>query len=107
MPLELMASGCAVVSNRGDCVEWLLNDDIASLTDPTLEALTDALCHLLQDDEARLAQCQRAQAFASQQHWEASADAFVEGLLSARIALAPKSGEEVLSGEAVRAAVSV
>lgn len=89
MPLELMASGCAVVSNRGDCVEWLLNDEVALLTDPTLEALTDALCHLLQDDEARLAQCQRAQIFASQQHWEASADAFKQGLLAAREALTP------------------
>ena len=89
MPLELMASGCAVVSNRGDCVEWLLNSDVALLTEPTLEALTDALCHLLQDDQARIAQCQRAQVFASQQHWEASADAFAQGLLAARTALAP------------------
>ena len=107
MPLELMAAGCAVVSNRGECVEWLLNDEIASLTDPTLEALTDALCHLLQDDEARRAQCQRAQAFAAQQHWEASADAFVQGLLTARIALASTNDAEASSGESASAAVSV
>lgn len=98
MPLELMAAGCAVVSNRGDCVEWLLNDDVALLTDPTLEALTDALCHLLQDDEARMAQCQRAQAFAVEQHWEASADAFVQGLLAARKALAPANETAVYKG---------
>ena len=84
MPLELMASGCAVVSNRGECVEWLLNDKVALLTEPTLEALTDALCYLLQDDQARLAQCERALAFAGQQHWDASADAFAQGLLAAR-----------------------
>lgn len=89
MPLELMASGCAVVSNRGDCVEWLLNDDVALLTDPTLEALADALCHVLQDDGARQALCQRALAFARQQHWEASAEAFTQGLLAARKALTP------------------
>ena len=84
MPLEVMAAGCAVVSNRGDCVEWLLNDEVALLTDPTLEALSDALCQLLQDDVQRQALCRRAQEFALQQHWEASAKAFEQGLLEAR-----------------------
>ena len=89
MPLELMASGCAVVSNRGECVEWLLNDDISLLTEPTLEALADALCHMLEDDSARQALCQRALAFARAQHWEASAEAFRQGLLAARAAAVP------------------
>jgi glycosyltransferase involved in cell wall biosynthesis len=84
MPLEVMAAGCAVVSNRGDCVEWLLNDEVALLTDPTLEALSDALCHLLEDDAARQALCQRAQVFARNQHWKTSAEAFEQGLLEAR-----------------------
>lgn len=106
MPLELMASGCAVVSNRGDCVEWLLNDEVALLTDPTLEALTDALCDLLQDDQARLAQCQRATAFARQQHWEASGDAFIQGLLAARQALTPANNDAVYK-EPLNAATSV
>jgi len=106
MPLELMASGCAVVSNRGDCVEWLLNDEVALLTDPTLEALTDALCDLLQDDQARLAQCQRATAFARQQHWEASGDAFIQGLLAARQALTPANNDAVYK-EPLHAATSV
>lgn len=106
MPLELMASGCAVVSNRGDCVEWLLNDDVALLTDPTLEALTDALCQLLQDDAVRLAQRERALTFARQQHWEASADAFMQGLLTARQALAPANEDAVHKGP-VNAAASV
>ncbi|MGP1684928.1 MAG: glycosyltransferase family 4 protein, partial [Giesbergeria sp.] len=103
MPLELMASGCAVVSNRGECVEWLLNDDVALLTDATLESLTDALCHLLQDDQARLAQCQRAMTFARQQHWEASAETFMQGLLSARKALAPANERAVEHGESLNA----
>lgn len=98
MPLELMASGCAVVSNGGDCVEWLLNKDVALLTEPTLEALTDGLVHLLQDDDARQAQCQRAGDFARQQHWEASADAFVQGLLAARAALTVSGQDAVYEG---------
>lgn len=84
MPLEVMAAGCAVVSNRGDCVEWLLNDEVALLTEPTVEALSAALCHLLEDDAARMALASRGQAFARQQHWQASAEAFEQGLLAAR-----------------------
>lgn len=84
MPLEVMAAGCAVVSNRGECVEWLLNDEVALLTDPTVEALSAALCHLLEDDAARKALASRGQEFARQQHWQASAQAFEQGLLAAR-----------------------
>ena len=84
MPLEVMAAGCAVVSNRGECVEWLLNDEVALLTDPTVEALSAALCHLLEDDAARKALASRGQEFARQQHWQASAVAFEQGLLAAR-----------------------
>lgn len=91
MPLELMAAGCAVVSNRGACVEWLLNDEIALLTEPTVEALSDAMCHLLQDEEARYALCKRAEAFAHAQHWEASARAFEAGLLEAREVLGTRA----------------
>lgn len=87
MPLEVMAAGCAVVSNRGECVEWLLNDEVALLTDPTVEALSAALCHLLEDDTARTALASRGQEFARQQHWQASAEAFEQGLLAARKAL--------------------
>lgn len=92
MPLEVMAAGCAVVSNRGECVEWLLHDDVALLTDPTLEALSDALCRLLQNDAERQALASRGQEFARQQHWQASADAFEQGLLAARKAI-PASTE--------------
>ena len=34
LPLDLMASGCAVISNSGPQVEWLLNEQIAMLTEP-------------------------------------------------------------------------
>jgi len=61
---------------------------------------------LLQDDEARLAQCQRATAFARQQHWEASGDAFIQGLLAARQALTPANNDAVYK-EPLHAATSV
>ncbi|WP_291556609.1 glycosyltransferase family 4 protein [Comamonas sp. SCN 65-56] len=84
MPLELMAAGCAVVSNRGECVEWLLNDEVALLTDPTPEALTEALSRLLENDVLRQTLCHRARAFAQEQHWSACAQAFEQGLIEAR-----------------------
>lgn len=93
MPLEVMAAGCAVVSNRGECVEWLLNDEVALLADPTVEALAAALCYLLENDTARMALASRGQEFARQQHWQDSAEAFEQGLLAARKALPTSTGE--------------
>lgn len=43
LPLELMACGCLVVSNRGPNVEWLLNDEVALLAEPRIETLVEAL----------------------------------------------------------------
>lgn len=84
LPLELMACGCAVVSNRGPNVEWLLNGDVATLADTSPEALSDAVCGLLQDDEKRRLQSERAEAFARAQHWETVAQEFEAALLQAR-----------------------
>jgi len=84
LPLELMACGCTVVSNRGANVEWLLNDEVAALADATPEALTDAICQLLKDDERRQALSRRAEAFARTQTWEAVADGFERALQAVR-----------------------
>lgn len=84
LPLELMACGCTVVSNSGANVEWLLDDTVASLATPSPEALTDAVCALLQDDERRHAVSTRAEAYARGQTWEAVAQEFEAGLLRAR-----------------------
>ncbi len=51
LPLELMACGGVVVSNRAPCTEWLLNDQNARLAHQTVEALADALCSVLEDSE--------------------------------------------------------
>lgn len=84
MPLELMACGCPVVSNRGENVEWLLNDDVAILTEPTPEALASAICGLLTDEEARRALSIRGEAFARTQTWDSVAKEFEIGLQMAR-----------------------
>lgn len=84
LPLELMACGCAVVSNQGPNVEWLLNEDVATLAHASPEALTEAVCGLLQDDEKRHAQSARAEAFARAQTWDMVAQDFAAALQHAR-----------------------
>ena len=83
LPLELMACGCAVVSNKGDNVQWLLNDEVAVLAEPTPEALGKAVCALLADDAGRRALTARAEAMARAQTWDAVAREFEIGLQQA------------------------
>ncbi|BEG76740.1 glycosyltransferase family 4 protein [Achromobacter xylosoxidans] len=49
LPLELMACGVPVVSNRAPCTEWLLDESNSALAQPTVGALADAVCELLED----------------------------------------------------------
>lgn len=84
LPLELMACGCPVVSNRGENVEWLLGDQVAALADASVESLADAVCGLLDDGTAREALSARAEAFARAQVWDAVASEFEIGLQAAR-----------------------
>lgn len=53
LPLEIMACGTPVVSNRGAHVEWLLNDGNAMLVDAAPEAVCSAIQRLLTDDSLR------------------------------------------------------
>jgi O-antigen biosynthesis protein len=69
LPLELMASGCAVVSNSGPNVEWLLTEEIARLAPPAPQPLADAILALLQDDALRTRQVEAALAFAQSTNW--------------------------------------
>ena len=73
LPLELMACGTPVVSNRAPCTEWLLNDRNSRLAPPTVDALADALCTVLEDpnEAARLRQGGFATAAATDWRMEA------------------------------------
>lgn len=53
LPLELMACGCAVVSNRGENVESLLTEQSTQLASPTPRALADAILQLLNNERLR------------------------------------------------------
>jgi glycosyltransferase involved in cell wall biosynthesis len=84
LPLELMACGCAVVSNSGPNVEWLLTEETAQLADASPGALADAVLALLRDDELRARRAAAGLAFAEQTDWGAEIkrieSAFYRGL---------------------------
>jgi glycosyltransferase involved in cell wall biosynthesis len=53
LPLELMACGVPIVSNRAPCTEWLLNERNARMAVPAVAGLADAICEVLENpDEA-------------------------------------------------------
>lgn len=51
LPLELMACGTPVVSNDGPWVKWLLNENNSLLARPTVDALTNAICEVINNPE--------------------------------------------------------
>lgn len=69
LPLELMACGCAVVSNTGANVEWLLTDETVQLAKPTPRSLAESIIELLQSDELRRRKIHAAYAFAQSTEW--------------------------------------
>lgn len=73
LPLELMACGCVVVSNKGPNVEWLLNDDIAVLADANVKALSGALIDVLNEPGKRKGLSNAGEQFALNTGWEAEA----------------------------------
>jgi glycosyltransferase involved in cell wall biosynthesis len=78
LPLELMASGCPVVSNTGENAEWALNKDNCILATPTVEGLTEALLDILNNDTKRANLREHALAYVKETSWEKEADKVAE-----------------------------
>jgi glycosyltransferase involved in cell wall biosynthesis len=53
LPIELMACGCPIVSNKGPNVEWLLSESNSRLADPVPQLLADQMVSLLENDRLR------------------------------------------------------
>jgi O-antigen biosynthesis protein len=69
LPLELMACGCAVVSNSGPNVEWLLTDQITQIASPVPEALADSMLALLESEQLRARKVAAGFSFAESTDW--------------------------------------
>ena len=69
LPLELMACGCAVVSNTGRNVEWLLDEEVSQLAQPDPQSLAAAMLQLLEDERLRVKKVSAGRAFAEQTDW--------------------------------------
>lgn len=71
LPLELMACGCIVVSNRAPNTEWLLNDEnsvIPASSSP--RSVADAMIDILENPVKRRDLARAAKDFASLTVWE-------------------------------------
>ncbi|SNT63981.1 Glycosyltransferase involved in cell wall bisynthesis [Tardiphaga sp. OK246] len=90
LPLELMACGCVVVSNRGGNTEWLLSGDNSILTDATPSALADGIIQVLVNDELRVSLAAKGKRFCESTSWDIEASKVIEAfnLLQQRSRLA-------------------
>jgi glycosyltransferase involved in cell wall biosynthesis len=70
LPYEVMACGCAVVSNDDACATWGLTPEVATYSRSTPESIADAIVGLLDDEERRKAQIERALRFVTDTSWE-------------------------------------
>jgi O-antigen biosynthesis protein len=73
LPLELMACGVPVVSNRAPYTQWLLNDEIAILAEQNVEALAEALIQVLKTPDLAERIKQEGVDFANRTSWEQEA----------------------------------
>ena len=81
LPLELMACGCAVVSNEGPNTEWLLTDQIASIVKADPRSIGNAIIELLEVDSLRLQKIEAGLAFAQSTDWTKELKAIESALL--------------------------
>jgi glycosyltransferase involved in cell wall biosynthesis len=72
LPLEAMACGCVVVSNRGDNVNWLIDDNIAMTANPDIESLRDALIQVLSDNRLRKSISKEGIEFVRHKTWKSA-----------------------------------
>jgi glycosyltransferase involved in cell wall biosynthesis len=73
-PLELMACGVPVISNRGPNNEWMLADNFCCLVRPRVPEVTEAICRLLANDAERNALAQAGLHKAQATSWDTEAD---------------------------------
>jgi O-antigen biosynthesis protein len=69
LPLELMACGCAVVSNEGPNTEWLLSEQTTKFARPDPYSIAKAVTELLANDDLRRQKVEMGLAFVQSTDW--------------------------------------
>lgn len=70
LPMEIMASGSVVVSNKGENNAWLLDDDNAIMVDPDPIDIADRMAYFLQHREELEEKRQRGISYVQQFTWD-------------------------------------
>lgn len=74
LPLDILGAGLPLVSNDGDNVRWMLDDEICRLVEPDPDAIADAIGGLLDDPSAARVLADRGRCFALNADVQAAAD---------------------------------
>lgn len=80
LPLELMACGVPVVSNKAPYTEWLLNEEVSVLAEPDVESLTQAILSVLNDASLSSRLKINGLNFCNDTSWELEAEKLAKGL---------------------------
>ena len=73
LPLELMACGVPVVSNKAPHTEWLLSDENAMLAESNIQSLTQAVLRVIESPDLANRLREAGLAFAESTSWEQEA----------------------------------
>ena len=96
LPLELMACGIPVVSNKAPFTEWLLNDENALLAEPNIEALADAVVSVLENPTISNKLKRGGFNYSRLTSWELEAEKLAEGIEGIHIVDGRKDKNKVL-----------
>lgn len=80
LPLELMACGVPVISNRAPHTQWLLNDENAMLAEPNVEGVAYAVLQVIHSPVLAARLSAAGLEFAEQTSWEIEAGRLAVGL---------------------------
>jgi len=81
LPLELMACGVPVISNRAPYTQWLLNEENSKLAEPDIESLAQAVLQVVNSPALADKLKSAGLAFAAQTSWEREAKVLADGLV--------------------------
>jgi O-antigen biosynthesis protein len=80
LPIELMACGVPVVSNKAPYTDWLLNNDNSLSVDPTIESLSHAVLSVIENSNLASRLRQGGIEYSSKTSWKLEAIKFANRL---------------------------